>query len=65
MDRVEKTVYILLGLIIIAGGILTIKVPHMYWWGASIDHTGFNIPLGSAIIIMGVYRIWLALKGKK
>ena len=63
-DIIEKIGKIIAGLILIAFGVLIIKKPVLYRWGARTDFTGFNIPLGGAIIIMGLYRMWTAFTRK-
>lgn len=59
---IEKIFYILGGLIIIAFGIFIIIHPKIYEYGQAVDLTGYNIPLGILIIIMGAYLIWIQFK---
>lgn len=54
-----------LGIIFTILGIKTIKKPIYYFRGANVDFTGFNIPIGSFLVILGIVFICLSFYNSK
>ena len=62
----NRILYLLLGIVLAASGYGIIVQPR--WHSSKFDYyfdfTGIHIPFGSAIIVIGIIFIWLALRKK-
>jgi hypothetical protein len=63
----NKFVFIFLGIVWGLFGILIIIDPKFYSWRYNyyFDFTGYNIPLGIFMIVVGGLFIWTSLRKKK
>jgi hypothetical protein len=66
LTDVIVTMYSGLGILLIIFGSLIIYQPAFYdrLYGIYFDFTGYNIPLGIFIIIVGIGFIWTSVRGK-
>jgi hypothetical protein len=64
MDRVGA---FFAGIVAIAAGIRIIYSPRYIEpvFQAPVDFTGYNIPFGLALIVIGAYCIWIGLTTKR
>jgi hypothetical protein len=59
--------FVLLGGLLVFLGIKIIRDPKLYSaiYQYTIDFTGYNIPLGIFIILVGIGFIWTSVSGKR
>ena len=67
VNKMDRIIFVLIGFIMVILGLGILFEPRFYSfrYNYHFDLTGYNIPLGIFIIVVGILFIWRTLKKEK